>query len=239
VYGRHYAGRDLRFEASGGLLHAALVMRDKETGSYWPILAGEAASGKLEGTRLLELPGGTKVQWKDWRRAHPDTLVLSVGGAEHVENNPYDQYFASDSGFREAAAKDKRLPTKEPIWAFDLNGRRFAVPFRTFEDGDTFRAGEEWVFLHRPKSAAVYFSSRAFASATPFVRRDGAWLHEASGARFDAAQGTFVGGSSGDLRPLRGFDTFWYMWSLTHPDTVVLGARAEATGPDLRRFFRT
>lgn len=223
MYGRHYAGRDLRFEASGGLLHSALVMRDKETGSYWPILTGEAASGKLKGTRLLELPVGVKVQWKDWLRAHPDTLVLSVAGAEHVENNPYDQYFASDSGYRETAAKDKRLPTKEPIWAFDLSGRRFAVPFRAFEDGGAFRAGEEWIFLHRPKGAAVYFSTRAFASGTPFVRRDGTWFHESSGARFDAAQGNFVEGSSSDPRPLRGFDTFWYMWSLTHPDTVVLG----------------
>lgn len=224
MYGRHYAGRELRFEASGGLLHAALVLRDKETGSYWPILTGEAAAGRLKGTRLLELPVGVKVQWKDWLRAHPDTLVLSVVGAEHVENNPYDQYFASDSGFRETAAKDKRLPTKEPIWAFELAGRRFAAPFRAFEDGGTFPVGEVRVFLFRPKGAALYFSTRAFASDTPFVRREGAWLHEASGARFDVTRGSFVGGSSAGLRPLNGFDTFWYMWSLTHPETIVLGA---------------
>ncbi len=230
MYGRQYEGHDLRFEASGGLLHSALVMRDKETGSYWPILAGEAASGKLRGTRLQEMPVGTKAQWKEWRRAHPDTLVLSVAGVEHVENNPYDQYFASDSGFRRLAAKDNRLPTKQPIWAFEAAGRRFAAPFGAFEGGGTFRVGDEWVFLHRPRGAAVYFSTRAFASDTPFARREGVWVHEGSGARFDLARGSFVGGSSAGPQPLKGFDTFWYMWSLTHPDTFVLG---DGAGSDL------
>jgi uncharacterized protein DUF3179 len=111
VYGRRYAEQELRFEASGGLMHSALVTRDKETGSYWPIMTGVAAAGKMKGTPLQELPVGVKMPWRDWVREHPDTVVLSVDGVEHVENNPYDQYFASDSGFQESSAKDKRLPT--------------------------------------------------------------------------------------------------------------------------------
>lgn len=221
MYGRRYGGRELRFEASGGLLNAALVMRDKETGSYWPILTGEAATGPLAGTRLEELPLGVKMQWKDWVRAHPDTLVLSVGGLEHVESNPYDQYFASDAGFRDLSARDARLPTKEPIWAFEMDGERYAVPLREVEGGAVLRVGGRWVFLHRPRGAAVYFSTRAFVSSGRFVLGDGRWTHEPSGAIYDPGRGTFAGDPPA-VRPLGGFDTFWYVWSLTHPGTTVL-----------------
>jgi len=222
VYGRRYAGRELTFEASGGLLHSALVMRDRETGSYWPILTGAAAAGPLRGTRLEELPGSAKMAWQDWRRLHPDTVVLSVGGVEHISNNPYDQYFASDSGFREASAKDKRLPTKEPVWAFELDGRRFAAPFRAFEGGAAFHVGERWVFLYRPKGASLYSSTRALAAEGRIRRTEGGWVHEPSGGRFDPSRGTFVGAAAGDIHGLPGLDTFWYVWSLTHPGTELL-----------------
>ena len=120
MYGRQYDGKDLRFEASGGLMHAALVMRDKETDSYWSIMTGDAIAGDLRGTRLEEWSLGEKAQWKDWVARHPNTLVLSVNGEEHVENNPYDNYFSSDSGFRDIAARDDRLETKAPVFTFQL-----------------------------------------------------------------------------------------------------------------------
>lgn len=222
MYGRQYGGQELTFEPSGGLMHAALVMRDKETGSYWPIMTGAAAAGALKGTRLDELPVGVKATWEEWRHAHPDTTVLSVGGAEHVENDPYDQYFASDAGFRDAAAADRRLPTKEPIWAFELGGRRYAVPFRVFEGGGALKVAGQWIFLHRQKGASVYASTSAWAASNgPFDEVEGAWVHQPSGRRFEPARGAFEGKGDGP-RPLPGFDTFWYVWSLTHPDTEVL-----------------
>jgi Protein of unknown function (DUF3179) len=225
VYGRQYAGRELRFEASGGLLHSALVMRDKETGSYWPIMTGAAGAGRLKGTPLQELPVGVKMAWRDWVRLHPDTLVLSVDGVEHVENNPYDQYLASDSGFRETSAKDKRLPTKEPVYSFQLGAAKYAVPFRAFTEGGVFEAGGRSIFLYRPRGVAVYYSTRAF-SAPPggFERRDDGWYDRASGARFEPRRGEFAGGQGAGPARLEGFDTFWYIWSLTHPATMLLGA---------------
>ena len=101
-------------------MHAALVMRDKETDSYWSIMTGDAIAGDLRGTRLEEWSLGEKAQWKDWVARHPNTLVLSVNGEEHVENNPYDNYFSSDSGFRDIAARDDRLETKAPVFTFQL-----------------------------------------------------------------------------------------------------------------------
>ena len=80
MYGREYGDQVLRFEASGGLLNASLVMRDKETDSFWSIMTGDALSGELKGTSLVELPYGEKVRFGEWVERYPDTLVLTVKG---------------------------------------------------------------------------------------------------------------------------------------------------------------
>ena len=225
MYGRNYGGKELRFEASGGLMHAALVMRDKETDTYWSIMTGDAIAGDLKGTRLEELPLGEKAQWRDWVARHPDTDVLSVDGREHIESNPYDNYLASDSGFRGTSARDRRLDTKDPIYSFHLDGKAYAVPFTAYEGGAVFRVGERDVFLYRPKGVAVYYSTLAFQAAQgEFVRRANGWYHGPSDARLEPEGQGFAApdGARASVSRIDGFDTFWYMWSLTNPATKIL-----------------
>ncbi len=222
MYGREYGDRELRFEASGGLIHASLVMQDKETDSYWSIMDGTALAGDFKGTRLRELPLGTKTQWKNWVAAHPDTLVLSVDGTEHIERNPYEDYFADDKSFRGTSAADDRLPTKASIYAFQRHGDAYAAPFSAIEDGAVFDLGDEQVFLYRPQGVAIFYSTLAFVAPKPgFEQRDGAWHHAASDSRFDPAAATFAGAG---LDALDGFDTFWFNWSMNHPKTEVLAS---------------
>jgi hypothetical protein len=222
VYGREYQGKTLNFEAAGGLLHASLVLQDKETDSFWAIMEGVSLAGALKGEPLRELPLGEKVQWKRWVEEHPDTLVLSVEGVEHLENNPYDNYLRDDKGFRGLEAKDSRLPTKTSIYAFQRNGQSFAIPFHAFEGGAALEVdGVGGVFLYRPQGAEVLHSSIAFVSAQGFEQREGRWVEKGSGAAFDAADGLFRGGD-GEVERLDGFDTFWFNWSMNNPDTVVL-----------------
>ncbi len=218
MYGREYSGKTLNFEASGGLWHASLVMQDKETDTYWSIMTGTALSGEFKNTHLAELPYGAKAQWKDWVARHPETLVLSVGGVEHEENNPYDNYFKSDDVFRGAKAKDTRLKDKASIYAFQIDGQAYAVPFAGFENGGVFDLGEREVFLFRPPDVEIFYSTLAFVTTgSGFELSDGEWRHTASGATFDAASGAF-----GEVEPLDGFDTFWFNWSMIHPDTEIL-----------------
>jgi len=218
VYGRRYGDRTLNFEASGGLMHASLVMQDKETDSYWSIMTGDALAGELVGTRLEELPWGVKTTWKAWRAEHPATLVLSVEGEEHPERNPYDNYFSSPDGWRGLEAADDRLSTKEAIYAVQLGGKAYAIPHAGFSGGGVFEAGGENLFLYRPEGAAIFYSTVAFVSAAGFTQEGGVWRH-ASGAAFAPETGSFPGG---DVPRLDGFDTFWFNWSMTHPGTEVL-----------------
>jgi hypothetical protein len=222
VYGREYDGKELKFEASGGLLHWALVMMDKETDSYWSIMSGESLAGPLAGTPLVELPLGTKVQWKDWVAEHPETLVLSIDGVEHVPDNVYRRYFESADAPFDATGADRRLPDKEPVYAFHRGDRAYAVRNASVEGGRTFDLGDESIFLYRPPGTAIYYSTVAYlGDKGAFRKKRGKWRHD-SGATFDEEQGGFIG-SDVEIARLDGFDTFWFHWSMTNPESRVLG----------------
>ena len=164
VYGRDVAGNVLNFEASGALLDASLVMRDRETDSWWSIMTSDAIGGKLKGTELEELPYGEKTTWKDWVTRYPQTRVLSVAGVEHVEESPYDNYFSSAETFRNLEIADRRLAPKEPVFTFWIADQPWAVPHTLYEGGRLFElegvAGKR-LLLYRSPEASVFESTRA------------------------------------------------------------------------------
>lgn len=221
MYGRDYNGKTLNFEASGGLIHSSLVMQDDETDSYWAIMTGESVSGQFKGTKLEELSFGQKMTWQDWKSKHPDTVVLSVNGKEDGRN-PYRDYFSSPSGFRDSSAKDKRMKTKTPIFAFRHAGKDYASPLAKLEQGATFDLGDARIFLFRPKNAEMFYSTLAFVTTgSGFVKQDGQWKEMDTGCAFDTEKEDFEGEKCPN-RLQGGFDTFWYNWSLNNPETLVL-----------------
>jgi hypothetical protein len=183
-------------------------------------MSGDAIAGKMEGTKLIELPVSQKMQWKDWLDLHPDTLVLSVNGREDIAVNPYQDYFDGSRGFRGARAKDKRLKTMEPIYGFQRGTSFYAVRSDEIREGRVFTLADgSNVFLYRPKKSDLFLSTAAYVSKSGFEKRDGAWTAIESGARFDEEALVFTGGA---VERLKGFDTFWYTWSLVHPETKLL-----------------
>ena len=206
-------------------------MRDRETDSWWSIMSGDAIGGKLEGTRLKELPVGEKVQWGEWRRRHPETLVLSVGDMEHWPRNPYEDYFENDETFRDTEAKDKRLPAKQPVYSFRLEGRPYVATHADIEGGGVFEVEGGEVFLYRPEGSELFESTRAyFLAAHPdapdgrITRGTARWVDTVTGLVFDETTGFLEPDAETKPVPLRltGFDTFWYMWSNINADTVIL-----------------
>ena len=69
---------------------------------------------------------------------HPETQVLSVDGQEHVDNNPYDNYFDSEGTFRSLENDDKRLAAKAPIFGHIKGDRPTAIAHLEFFGGDVF-----------------------------------------------------------------------------------------------------
>ena len=70
---------------NAGVVGGNEVFKDRETGSRWQQSSLEAISGPLKGERL-ELYPFLLTSWEEWRRLHPDTLVLKPlpGYAERI-----------------------------------------------------------------------------------------------------------------------------------------------------------
>jgi len=231
VYGREYDGHVLSFEASGAVRDASLVMRDRETDSWWSIMSGDAIAGKLEGTRLEELPVGEKVQWGEWRRRHPDTLALTLRDMEHWPRNFYKDYFQNDRTFGATVSKDLRLPAKQPVYCFRLEGLPFAVTHADIEGGVVLQVEGGEVFLYRSTGAELFESTRAYFLARHPDAPDGRvtrgtarWVDSVTGLVFDEQTGFLepAEGAESVPRRLGGFDTFWYTWSNINEDTTIL-----------------
>ena len=222
MYSRRYAEQEINFEASGGLINASLVMQDRETDTYWAIMSGKAIAGKLKGSRLLEIPVNEKMRWRDWVKKHPDSLVLSVAGREDLRANAYADYFKSAEGFRGLRARDTRLETKDPIFAFQLDGQTFAAPHKAIVNGKEFAVGKSKLFLFRKGSNVLFRSTSAYTSSRGFQKQGDTWIEISSGCRFDPSSGEFAPGRGSCPRRFTGFDTFWYNWSLANPDTKLL-----------------
>jgi uncharacterized protein DUF3179 len=220
VYGRDYEGRTLNFEASGGLANSSLIMQDKQTDTYWSIMSGKAEAGSLKGTSLVELPVSEKVTWREWVAAHPETLVLSARGIEDPKRSPYDAYFADSDGFRGAVARDNRLETKDPVFAFLHRNRPHAADHRRISGGKPYDvSGGLSIFLYRQSGDELFRGTAAFQSGAGFEHENGVWTELGTGAQFDPEQREFTGGA---VLRLNGFDTFWYNWSLTNSNTKLL-----------------
>jgi hypothetical protein len=189
-------------------------MRDRETDSWWSIMTAGAIGGELEGTHLVELPVGEKTTWKQWRERYPRTLVLSVAGQEHVENNPYDNYLASDGTFRNVEIDDTRLPPKEPLFSFWFADEPWAVAHAAYRGGRVFDlegVAAKVLLLYRSPTAPIYQSSRAFLVDSSLAAR-----HSVT----ELLQLAEAGSEGIELLP--GFDTFWYTWVATHPETHLI-----------------
>ena len=219
VFERTYRTLTLRFESSGGVINGSPVLRDKETKSYWSVMSGEAIAGPLKGTKLRQLPFGQRLLWRDWIALHPKTMVLAVGDTTHWYTGAYFDYFASDRGFGGLSAQDRRLATKAPVYAFRLHAGAHAVPHDVIEGGRTFNVEGSTVFLYREPRSAPFKSTVAF-TGTEFQRLKGVWVEMKSRCTFVPKRGAFEGERC--PRPLEGFDTFWYAWSLANPKTELL-----------------
>ena len=199
-------------------------MRDKETDSYWSIMSENSLAGPATGLRLHQLPGTAKVTWAEWLARHPETLVLTHQARQHVSYDPYFTYFKSSGGFAGITARDHRLADKSMVFTFRAAESPVAVPHRSFSGGGTVQVGDRWLFLYREEGDSVYRGSTAYLAPPGgrFIRKDGGWVLNTASEDwvFNRDLREFTGML--EAVDFRGFDTFWYIWSLTNPTTQLL-----------------
>lgn len=213
------------FGVSGKLLNSNLVMYDRATDSRWPQMLATAIDGPLEGASLREFRL-VWTTWAAWKRAHPETTVLSTetGYIRNYDRDPYGSYnpargyYVENSTMFTPLDLDDRLRTKhvvvgtragETAVAFDLHDLRSDGWLTIEVDGATLHA----VFDQRFDTAYVYRTDDSVAvesvSEGTVTLGDGS-SHDVAALPFDSAYA---------------YEAMWFAWFGFYPETsLVRGA---------------
>ncbi|MBW1597444.1 DUF3179 domain-containing protein [Streptomyces sp. JJ38] len=192
--------QDLTFGTTGKLVNSNLYMYDRETGSQWPQLTGQAVTGPLKGTQLDAVPL-VWTTWEQWRTEHPDTEVLSTdtGALRSYGTDPYGSYddyperggyYASGRPVFPVLASSDRFGHKDVVVGVRVGEERLAIDKQLVRANGTVRAD---------------------LGGTPVEAR---WDEELGTARvFQRAGDRWV---EADF-----LDAMWFSWYAFYPDTRV------------------
>lgn len=230
MYSREINGQEYTFGVSGKLIRNVLVMYDRQTGSYWSQLLGEAVAGELVGTKLVFVPSWM-MGWAEWQELHPDTLALNKQG-RRGSRDVYAGYYASGStGVIPETIRDDRLYVKEFVTGVELDDAVIAYPFSALNKQPVVndQVGDTAVLVwFDPETAVSVAFDRAVeeqmltfaATNIPRQLRD-----VETGSTWDALTGTAIDGplAGTQLTRLKSTTSFWFGWKDIHPDTLLFG----------------
>lgn len=171
---------DTTFGVSGKLFNSNLVMYDRKTETLWQQLGGEAIVGDLVGQKLKQVPVDTLL-WKDWKKLHPETKVLSqdTGHSRDYNSYPYGSYETDRSVYFPAeGASDSRLHPKQIVWGIEINGK-----FKAYDDKKLAEVGklddnfnEVTLKIERNKEGQVRVTKEDGSQITPERAMWFAWV---------------------------------------------------------------
>ncbi len=123
AYKRVVDGKEVEFGTSGKLYNSNLVMYDRKTDSYWTQIGGLAIVGELTGTQLEAVSIDTVV-WRDWKKTHPESEVLSqdTGFSRDYGRDPYGNYYEDSFILFSVENEDDRIHPKTIIFGIEVNG---------------------------------------------------------------------------------------------------------------------
>jgi hypothetical protein len=229
-------GAPYTFGTSGDLVNSNLLMYDRETDSRWPQILGQAIVGPSRGHRLEEVPLEWTT-WERWRRAHPETVVLSTetGHLRTYGDDPYGSYtplggyYEPDSSLLfPVMREDGRFAKKEVFIGAKVGGARLAVRKETLRRRGAVRAriggvpvavlydaalGEARAFLARARGRELNFER---SGENGYVDRETRSSWGASGRAFRGPL------ARTRLRRLISYDVMWFAWVAFFPQTEVV-----------------
>jgi len=238
VFRAEVKGRRLVLE-NAGLVGGNEVFKDTETGSRWQQSSLQAISGPLQGEHLKLFPF-LLTSWQEWRRLHPDTVVLKPlpGYAERIpaRNAQIRQGIPVDRPAPDAVVRrDDRLKPYMKIVGLTVGSASMAFPLDALSQIKVVNddlGGESIVIIHQPLSdTTTAFVARvngtrltfaaANASATELVDRE-------TQSRWDS-YGQCTGGrlKGTHLEELILEPEYWFAWSEFHPATAIYSLPTE------------
>ncbi len=197
--GRVQGKREL-FGVSGKLYQSQLVMYDQTTESYWLQTLGKAVVGPRTGLTLEKVPIDV-AEWGSWRRAHPETKVLSqdTGFIRDYGRNPYGatgDY--SDIRFRLGVSDpDARLPAQTIVHGVGVEHTYKAYPDHVLRKqeviNDHIGGTPVLVFLHPDVGGPRVFVRRVQDRTLTFHKKNSHFVDREAGSTW-SAEGVAIDG---------------------------------------------
>jgi len=115
--------KTVEFGTSGKLYNSNLVMYDRETQTYWTQIDGLGIVGELTGQKLKAISIDTVV-WRDWKKIHPDSEVLSqkTGHFRNYGKDPYGNYYENSFLIFPVENEDDSVHPKTVIFGIEIDG---------------------------------------------------------------------------------------------------------------------
>ncbi len=236
VYARRVGERELTLESDGRLLHDALVLRDRETGSVWTQADGKLIQGPLAGAGSLVPVAALQATWKVWKQEQPQTLVLDKGG-QAITASRYADYYADPTklGVGNMELREPRMGGKALVVAI-LSGRdRVAIPVEKLKRDllvSTVVDLQAVAALYDPATDTVRVVRREARGRTVTLRRGYGdvfgkptppyLVDEETASRWDFIGRAVSGHMQGHRLPLFPHRVqFWYAWQAYFPKSRV------------------
>lgn len=179
------------FGVSGLVYQSNLLMYDHQTESLWSQASMEAVAGPLTGSKLTPLYL-VHTTWAEWKREHPNTLVLSAdtGHDRDYGRDPYENYAKRRDLMFDVTNFDPTYHPKTWVVGVEIGGTQKAYAFTELEKLGLTGALTDQV---NGRTIQVHFDGEARS----------AWVTDEDG------------------RPLPSVMAFWFAWYAFHPDTQV------------------
>ena len=229
LYETEHDGIRHELGTSGFLYRSNKLMYDRATQSLWSTTLGEPVVGPLVGRGIaLERGFVVTTTWGEWRRRHPDTLVLSLDTGhrrDYGEGVAYRDYFATDELMFSVPELDDRLPNKAEILALqfpDEDERRTAISADFLAERPVFHhevGSQRVVVLTDPTGANRVYDPRGLT----FVDYDGdRTVTDAEGGRWTLEEAALKHADGRRLERLPAHRAFWFGWRAVHEDTELV-----------------
>lgn len=214
---------------SGFLYRSNKLMYDHATKSLWSTLSGTPVVGPLAGKGIeLKVLHVVTTTWKEWKKRHPNTLVLSFDTGhqrDYSEGAAYREYFATDRLMFGVPKLDNRLPNKAEVLALRFpaapnESLAIAAEFLKANRVHHDRLGrQEFVVLTDASGA-----NRVYESANiRFESWDGeAAARDSAGRTWKVTEDVLSGPRGRTLKRLPAHRSFWFGWYSAFPNTLLV-----------------
>ncbi len=219
-------GRALHFRLAG-INNQNFLMQDRETGSWWQQVSGQAISGPLQG-QALELASYDELSFGLWKLESPSGQVLApvARDASQYESN--------------WEAEIQKLPTvidfpnsgfkpRDVILGVEVNGASRAYPLATVLAHAPVQdrlGGMPIVLIAGPdgKSVRAFVSQLEGVDLELFHKSGSVWtlVDSSAGSEWNFKGCAISGASSGKcLKRLPLLKDYWFDWRNYHPSTSI------------------